>query len=443
MGNKTVIDAWLADLSFPGYMDPLRKLAENFERAHPEYQIRITSPHYERLPAELYHAVLGGHRPTIAEFYYSTTMGARDLRGLHGGPLFTSVERAIGGRNEILGEPVVLGDLIPPARDYYTHDGDLASMPTVATTSLLFTNTTLLRKAGITDIPRTWSELEEACKAVMQLPSGPSHAITWANHGTFFQQAIAEQGGMVTDHANGRSGRAAMVDLASPEMISWVTWWQRLHDKGYYLYTGKPVDWVGTLRAFAEQRVVFRFSSSNDVNYMVDAARGGGFDLEVSTLPYNDRVPYAGNVIAGTSLWLADGLDQATQDGALAFLQYLNNPRNAADWHKINSFIPVTNAAFDLLVDEGWFAENPHHRVASDQVNALPGSLAARGALVGDFAGIQGIMQQAMHDVLTTAANPVERFCLATREAQRLLDGYYADCVDPAGKPGPCCFSVG
>jgi sn-glycerol 3-phosphate transport system substrate-binding protein len=359
MGTKTVIEAWLADLSFPGYMEPLYELGRQFERAHPEYTIEFHAAHYERLPAEVHAAVVSGRRPAVAEFYYSTTAVARDLLRPGGEPAFTSVEKAVGGRTEILGEPVVLDDIVPPIRSYYTHDGDLTSMPTVATTSLLYTNTSLLRAAGIDEIPRTWGELADACRVIARLPGGPSHGVTWANHVTIFQQALAEQGGLIVDRENGRAGRPTTVDLASKEMLAWATWWQRLHTDGHYLYTGKPADWPGTLRAFAEQRVVFRFSSSNDVEYMVEAAESGGFDLEVTCRPYNEEVPYAGNVIAGTSLWLGDGLDEATRDGALAFMQFLNNARNAADWHKANSFIPITNAAFELLEREGWFEQHP------------------------------------------------------------------------------------
>lgn len=439
--SKIVVDVWVADLTFPGYMDRLWKLGEEFDRAHPEYHINIQGLDFRNLPKLISDAAAEGRPPAIAEYYFSVTQAARDTLAANGEPQFTSVEKAIAGRTEILGEPVVIDDIIPAIRDYYTYDGDLTSMPSVGTTSLLYANRTLLSAAGLAELPQTWDEVEAVCEVISRLPHGPSHAITWANHGTFFQQAVASQGGLLSDSHNGRSGRASIIDLHSAEMLTWVRWWQKLHRDGHYLYTGKIPDWEGTLRAFAEQRVALRITSSNDVNYMVTAARNAGFEIEVGGFPFNTEVPYDGNAVAGTSLWLADGLDEATQDGALAFLQFMHNPRNAAEQHKLNSFVPITQASFDLLASEGWFDQHPYHRVASDHLNFYPSRVTnhtpsaandtppSEGALFGDFAGAQDVMTNAMGDVLAHGADPVERFTRASAEAQQLLDDYHLDCV--------------
>src|SRR5690606_10465566 len=255
------------------------------------------------------------------------------------------------------------------------------------------------------------------------------------NHGTFFQQALAVQGGYLVDNENGRAGRARRTNLASKEMLTWVEWWQRLHSRGHYLYTGTIPDWAGTLRAFTEQRVAMRISSSNDVNYMVRGAKDNGFGIEVGIFPYNDRVPYGGNAVAGTSIWLKNGLDEATQDAALAFLMFLHNPRKAAERHKANSFVPITYASLELLEHEGWFDRHPYHRVAVDHLNRYPSRVPAEqrrdngvppsvGAVFGDFAGNQDVMTRAMGDVLAHGADPGARFAEADAEAQRLLDAY-------------------
>jgi sn-glycerol 3-phosphate transport system substrate-binding protein len=433
--SPTVIDVWLADLTLPGYLDPLLKFGEEFERRHPDYRINIEGHNFRTLPHELYQAAAAGSRPAIAEIYYTATLPARDMPDADGDPLFTSVERAVAGRTEILGEPVVLDDIIAPIRDFYTFDGALASMPTIATTHLLYTNRTLLAKAGITRTPTTWQEIDEACRAL----GGP--AITWTNHGIPFQQAVSMQGGTLVGPDNGRTGRPDTVHVASDEMLTWVRWWQRLHRDGHFHYTGKVSDWVGTFQAFVGQQVAFRFSSCTDVRMTVGAAEQAGFDIEVSRLPYNDDVPYGGNVVAGTSLWLTDRLDPAVRDGALAFLQFLNNPRNAADWHQASSFIPVTTAANDLLADEGWYDLHPYHRIATEQLMAGKGLPTALGPLIGDYAGVHRQLTGAMHDVLVDGADPLDRFTTAQHDAQRLLDDY-RETVAGGGPRGPRHFSV-
>ncbi len=452
MSSKTVVDVWVADLTFPGYMDRWQKLGEEFNRLHPDYQVNIVGQDFRTFPLDIAQAAAENRAPAVAEYYFYVIQQAMDTYRPDGTPLFTSLEKAIAGRTEILGEPVVIDDLIPALREYYSLGGELISMPSVGTTSLLYANMDILAEAGVTELPQTWDEVTAVCEAVAAMENGPEYPITWSNHGTFFQQAIASQGGTLVDNDNGRSGKATTVDLASKEMLAFVQWWRQLHADGHYLYTGKIPDWEGTFRAFADKRVAIRISSSNDVNYMVSAAKSNGFTIGVGIFPHNDQVPYVGNAVAGTSLALAAGLDKDVEDGALAFLMFAHNPRNAADRHTANSFIPVTQASFDLLEQEGWFEQHPYHRVPSDHVNTYPSGATgdpananqappSTGGLFGDFAGNQDVMTNAMGDVLN-GADPDERFAAATVEAQQLLDEYYADCATGAGPSTPQSLRV-
>jgi sn-glycerol 3-phosphate transport system substrate-binding protein len=336
------------------------------------------------------------------------------------------------------------------ARNYYTYGGELLAMPPLTSTTLLYANTTLLRAAAVAALPRTWDDVTTACKAVTGLADGPAHGITWPNHGWIFQQALAQQGGLLADHGNGRAGRAERVDLASDEMLAFVRWWRELHRDGHYLSTGHRAfgphtgpAWEANFQAFAEQRVAFVLGSSVEAEWMVQAGRRGGFTVAAGRMPYNGETRYAGNLIGGDALWLADGLDQATRDGALAFMQYLLTPHHAAKRHQNTWFIPITGASIDLLEAEGWFHENPHHRVAIDQLAASDGSPAARGALVGDLAGIHGVLTRAMAEVLAGEADPVRRFTQASAAAQRRLDDYNAHCLSTVpGRRGPHRFEV-
>ncbi|MCB5165654.1 extracellular solute-binding protein [Streptomyces bambusae] len=447
MTGKTVIDVWVADLTFPGYMDRWHALAADFEKLHPEFTVNVEGRDFRNLSVEIAEAAAAGRPPAVAEYYFAVTRAARDSQNDKGEPLFTSVERAIAGRTEILGEPVVIDDIHPAVREYYTYGGDLTSMPTVATAMLTYGNADVLKAAGVEELPRTWDELRQACEKVAQLDGGPSHGVTWSNHGLFFQQAIAVQSGQLADRDNGRAGEARTVDLSTPEMLAFAEWWQQLHAAGHYLYTGQIPGWEANLKAWAGQDVALRITSSNDLNYMAQAAENAGFDMVVGRFPRRDGLPYGGNIIAGTSLWLTGGLDTVVEDGALAFLQFINNPRNAADRHKASSFVPLTRSAFRLLEEEGWFDEHPWHRLASEQLGSYPedspgeGAPPCVGALFGDFAGVQDVMTRAMGDVMTEGADITGRFAEATAEAQRLLDAYHADAA-VAGPRNPASLRV-
>jgi sn-glycerol 3-phosphate transport system substrate-binding protein len=87
----------------------------------------------------------------------------------------------------------------------------------------------------------------------------------------------------------------------------------------------------------------------------------------------------------------------------------------------------------------GWFAEHPGHRAASEQLDLTDGP--STQALIGSFAHIQRTMMDAMSEVLDNGADPATTFTGATTKAQELLDGYLAHTLDPS-KRSPYCLHV-
>lgn len=427
------ITAWFAAHKFgtydgEDYIEPILEMARDFERAHPEYSVRVEAHDVWTIPEEVARAAERGEAPDLAEYYATATRLAHDTRTPDGRPVFTSIEGALDGRGEVLGEPVLIDDIEPLARSFYVDRGDLVSVPMTATTTLLYSNMTILRRAGIDSPPGTWDELVTACEAVARLDGAPAHGAAWPNHGWLFQQALAQQGCLVADNGNGRDARATTVDLATKEMLAWAEWWRDLNEAGHYAYSE---DWWTAFQTFAQQDAVFALSSSKLSEEFVRTGEENGFEVTAGPMPHNSAVPHAGNVVGGQSLFMRDGLDEAAQDGVLAFVQHLLKPANVIRWHRAIGYVPITGRAYDLLDGEGWFAANPHHRAASDQLRASAPTAVTSGALLGAFAGIQHAMTGAMKDVLLAGADPGRRFEQATEEAQRLLDEHNEACLQP------------
>ncbi|GAA1999902.1 extracellular solute-binding protein [Catenulispora subtropica] len=423
MNRPRPLEVWLNHWPLlPELTAPAMRRAQEFNREHPEFEVRVRGVDVRFVPKEMAAAVAEGRAPQVAAYQYSFTQEARDARAADGAPLFRSLEAAIGGRSEVLGVPVVVGDLLPNARAAYTFDGELLAMPRNPSTTVLYANMTLLAAAGVAAPPRTWAEVERACSALALLRGGPEHGVAWPNQSWFFEQSVAQQGGLLAEPDNGRSGPAEKVGLAGAEMLEFVTWWQRLHREGAFFYTGAPMGWQGVFDAFAEQRVALMLNSSVEAGPVMRAARAAGFEAVAAPMPYNDRVPFAGNLVAGDSLWLADRLDEDVTDGALAFLQYLAAPgAEPAEQADSRAFVPLTETAIARLHADGWYAERPHHLAALEQLRATTDSPATRGAVFGGFRAVQDMTAAAMHDVLTAGADPAERFAAATVQAQALI----------------------
>lgn len=423
-GDVVDVNVWIAFTD--NRLDWTQGVADEFNSQVDGHRVVVQGyADYESLFDATLLAVDQGNPPAVVQYFEAATTDAQDAVDASGDPIFTSVEAAIGDRQEILGFPVVLDDVVESARNYYTLDGEFKSMPWNTSSATMFVNRTLLDAAGVEGTPGTWAELEAACEQFLASDAATDSCVTWPNHAWFIEQAIAQQGATLVDNDNGRSARATEIDLASDAMIDYVTWWSGLEDDGTYVYTGTQRDWGGTYDLFAAQGVPFLIYSSSDTTLLTDEGRNGGFEVEAAFMPRNgDRTDGGGNIIGGATLWLVDGLPDDQQDAALAFLNFLNNPENAADWHRVTGYIPITEASVDLLEDEGWFEENPNSRVANDQLAAAPATPATAGALMGNFVNIRNVMTEAVEDVLVNDVDPSSRMQAAQDEAQRLLDEY-------------------
>jgi len=420
-GDATTIDFWVA-FSDDARLGLANDRAAEFNAKHPDYNIKVTSfASYNDVFDAAVLAVDSGNPPGLIHFFEAATRQALDAVGADGNPIFKSVTDAIAGRTEILGEPVVLDSVVDAARNYYTVDGSFYSMPWNTSTTVMFNNMDILNEAGITEPPATWADVDAACYAIAALPDGPSGCITWPNHSWFVEQSLGQQGELLGNNDNGRSGRATEVFLESDGMMNYLNWWKSLDDKGYYTYTGLQRDWDGTSNAYLAGEVAMLVYSSSDTTFFDENA---DFTNVASFMPRNGDVDYVGNLIGGATIWMLDGMDQTTEDGALAFLNFFSNPENAAAWHQLTGYIPITQDAVDLLQSEGWYDESPNSKVASDQLAAAANTPASLGALLGNFVGIRDIITIAIEDILVNDVDVATRMAQANEEANKSLTEY-------------------
>jgi len=419
--DVTTIDFWVAfsDESRLGFANDR---AAEFNEGHPDYNIQVTSfASYNDVFDAAVLAVDSGDPPGLIHFFEAATRQALDAVDASGAPIFKSVTDAIAGRTEILGEPVVLDSVVDAARNYYTVDGSFYSMPWNTSTTVMFNNMDMLNEAGITEPPATWADVETACEAVMALDDAPSGCITWPNHSWFVEQTLGQQGELLGNADNGRTGRATEVFLESDGMMNYLEWWKSLDDAGYYTYTGLQRDWDGTSNAYLAGEVAMLIYSSSDTTFFDENAE---FTNVASFMPSDGDVDYVGNLIGGATIWMLDGMDETTQDGALAFLNFFSNPANAAAWHQLTGYIPITQDAVDLLESEGWYDASPNSKVASDQLAAAKNTPASLGALLGNFVGIRDVITAAIEDILVNDLDVATRMADAQAEAQKSLSEY-------------------
>ena len=397
--------------------------ADEFNALYPQYKVVLEGlAGYNAVFENALLSIEAGSPPAVFQFFEAATQEARDAVQTDGSPLIKSVTEALAGRTEVNGVPVVLQDVVDAARNYYALDEELESSPFNTSTTIMFVNQTVLDEAGVASIPETWAEVEAACEAIAALPAGPSGCIVWPNHSWLLEQTLAQQGVLFANADNGRSGRASEVFLDSPAAVEYMQWWKDMADKGYYVYTGKVADWGGVSNQFLGGEAAFQITSSSLATGI--AADPPPFDVTAGFMPYNQDVPRKGNIIGGATLYLVNGLDKETEDGALMFMNYISNPENAASWHQLTGYIPVTQPAVDLLKDEGWFADNPNYLVASVQLAASENTPATLGPLIGNFLAIRDVFTATAEDIMVNDLDVAEAMAAANVKANSLLADY-------------------
>lgn len=413
------IPVWVA---FTDYrLDWAKEQAAEFNELYPEYNVTVEGyANYEELFTATALAAEQGSLPAVVQYFEVATQDARDSG------YFKSIAEAIAGREEINGIAVDMEDYVQPVIAYYTLDGEFTSMPWNTSSAIWFSNMNILADAGVEAPPATWAEVDAACEAIMALENAPEYCWSFPNHGWFFEQWLAAQDGEFANNGNGRDARATEVTFNNEAGLAVMQWLDEQAEKGYLYYSGAQGGnaWSTVDQAFLGQQVAMAAYSSSDTRVYTETGAENGFEVVASFMPYNEETGWAGNLIGGASLWLADGLDPAVEDGALAFLLYFTNTENQAEWAQITGYFSVRQSSIDLLESEGFFEANPNFRVAPDQIAQSTITPATSGALVGGFPGIRNVVTQAVDTVLLTDEDPQAVLDAAAAEANTILEEY-------------------
>ncbi|MEZ4669011.1 MAG: extracellular solute-binding protein [Anaerolineae bacterium] len=422
--DATEVKVWIAFTD--NRLDWAKAKAEEFNAALPQYNVVVEGySNYEELFNATQLAAEQNALPAIVQYFEVASQDAIDSG------YFKPIADAVGDRTEINGIATNLDDFIGPVAAYYTINGKFNSMPWNTSSAIMFSNQTILDKAGVDAPPTTWAEMDAACEKVMAMSDAPQYCFTWPNHGWFFEQWLAQQDAPFANNDNGRTERATEVAFNNDAGVALLSWLKEEKDKGYLYYSGaQGGDSWGTVdQAFQGQQTAMAVYSSSDTAIYTNTGKENGYEVVASFLPYNQDAPggWTGNLIGGASLWLVDGLSTEVEDGALSFLFWLTNTQNAAEWHQVTGYMPIRLSAVAELEAAGWFTENPNFIVAANQLSESQKTIATAGALMGNFPAIRNIVTNAIDKVLLTAdADPKAILDEAAAEANASLAEYNA-----------------
>jgi sn-glycerol 3-phosphate transport system substrate-binding protein len=303
------------------------------------------------------------------------------------------------------------GDVVKPILNYYAVDGQLYSMPFNSSTAILYYNKDIFEAAGLdpSKPPSTFNEILEYGKKIVA--SGASQGgISFGWPAWVFEQMHATHAQFYANNENGRKAKASEVlfnaAFGQRVFVEWMKWAQ----EKVFVYGGRE---YSANTAFLTGQVAMLIQSTSSVGSIQATA---SFRVGTSFLPRLPEYPRGNSVIGGATIWVLKGKPEAENKAVWEFLKYVMRPDVSKQWHQSTGYFPSSNTTVKLLMDEGWFADQPNHLTAFLQILSGADIPPAQGVRLGNFVAIRDVVDSAVEKAVQYRGTDYEK------EAKRILD---------------------
>ena len=301
------------------------------------------------------------------------------------------------------GEPWDPSGFLAPVTGYYSDtDGNILSMPFNSSTPIMYYNKDVFAAAGLDPElpPKTWAELETMSRQIMESGAAPcgftSGWISWVQLENL--SAIHDQPYGTLE--NGFGGLGTEFTFNGPVQVKH---WENLKnwaDEGLFEYGGPVGGGDAPPKFYSQECAIYMNSSASRAGVINNS---GDFEVGFAPLPYyDDEIEDPKNsIIGGATLWALNGKDPAVYEGVAQFFTYLSSPEVQAEWHQATGYLPITNAAYELGQEQGYYEANPGSDVAIKQMTLNAPTENSKGLRFGNYVQIRDVIDQEFQALLT------------------------------------------
>ncbi len=207
----------------------------------------------------------------------------------------------------------------------------------------------------------TFSEFKALCDQLMAAEVAP-YCFTYGQVGWYFEQMLANSGGLYFNENNGRTGRPTEVLFNQGQGVEVFTFLTGLILDGYAPNLGNT--WTETDSTFQTQQAAIQIDSTSDVSLIQNSE----FEVGTAYIPHSDSSERNGVVIGGAALWLIDSGDEAVNDAAWQFMKFMAEPEQQITWHIGSGYFPVRTDLADNPELKAFWDENPNFVTAIEQL---------------------------------------------------------------------------
>ncbi|WP_116082401.1 extracellular solute-binding protein [Tropicimonas sp. IMCC34011] len=305
---------------------------------------------------------------------------------------------------------------IAGVRNFYADsDGKFIGMPFNSSAPIMYYNEEAFEKAGV-EPPKTWEEFEEIAPALKEAGYLPLTAsqLTWMMVENFKsrnnQQFATNNNGY--DSVDGTE--ILVTDENQVMMFEKLKEWADAELFGFY-----GAGWGDNLKPFEDGQSAIWIGSSGSFGGLQQST---DFDFSADFMPYWDAIEGAGtqSFIGGAALFAMSGKSDEENACTAQFFSFLTSPETQVYYHKNTGYVPITEAAYEMAKEEGYYDEQPVAEVGIQQL-MLEGGEWTGGYRMGFYPQIRTVMEREFNRIFSGEVEVQDAFETIEEEGNQLL----------------------
>lgn len=380
--EKQVVTFWHA--MGGAAQEVLNKIVDDYNQSQDEIQVNAEYQGTYDEALTKFHTVAGtDNAPTMIQVFEIGTMSM--INSGHIEPIQTYVDQ----------DNYDMTGLEENIINYYKIDDQFYSMPFNSSTPVMYYNKGAFEAAGLDaeTPPRTYEEVIEASKKINE-NNAEMKGFALQAYGWLFEQLLANQGALLMNNDNGRTGTPTEIGFTDEQGKSIFEWVKTMIEDETFANYGTDGD--SMVSGFLAEDVAMFMQSSASARDVIDNAP---FEVGVAFIPYPESTEREGVVIGGASLWMVNDKDQAEKDAAWEFMKYLQTKEIQAEWHIGTGYFAINPEAYQEDIVKEAYADMPQLRVTVDQLQSTTSSYATQGAIMDMIPEGRRIIETALETV--------------------------------------------
>lgn len=342
-GETVEINFWHA-MNGP-HQEAITKLTDEFNESQDKYSVKEENQgDYDTLNQSIIAAGTSQTLPTMAQL----TPG--DIPNLANDGLLLPLDEALTTADGFTEEQ--LDDIYPGFMQSSVFDNETYALPFSKSARVMYYNQDLLDEYDV-DVPTSWDEVIELGEKMVEADDD-AVAMGLENSYEMEFETIARQNGspFITEDLD--------VEIDSPESVEALEFVMDMIDDGYARTAGEDGYFSGP---FGRGESALYIGSSAGVPHVGPVAEENDVEWSTAEIPtFNDEEL---TLFVGNDLGLFASASEEEQEAAVAFMSFLLEAENTAQWAIDTGYLPITESGTNTEKFQDFLEENPEAEAAT------------------------------------------------------------------------------